>query len=171
MNNQEINELVRLLNKFDPGFLPHDIFIAIARLIVLPAIEFIPIRLEGNEIQVLLTRRQPDDPAWPNMLHTPGTILRSTDSSLDEASSRLLKDEFGILDPEYVTVTFISYDLDHGTRGTGLTLEHLIEINVEVSVGEYYNVESLPEDFIEGQRAMLERAVIKFKQLKKIGVS
>jgi len=105
------------------------------------------------------------------MLHTPGTILRSTDSSLDEASSRLLKDEFGILDPEYVTVTFISYDLDHGTRGTGLTLEHLIEINVEVSVGEYYNVESLPEDFIEGQRAMLERAVIKFKQLKKIGVS
>jgi len=169
MTTEEINNLVTLLNKLKPGVLPEDVFIAIARLIVLPAVEFIPLRITDGKMQVFLTRRSPNDPIWPNKLHTPGTIIRPTDTSLEDAVARLLKDEFEITDTTSVRPIFIGCSVEfNNDRGTGLCIEHLVEFDEVPSTGEYYDIESLPDDFLEFQRDMVQRAVTKFRQLKQI---
>ena len=166
MTTEETNTLVALLNTLEPGFLPYDIFIAIARLVVLPAVEFIPLRIVDGRVQVFLIRRPTNDP-WPNKLHTPGTVLRPTDTSLEDACKRLLSDEFGITDSQSVQLHFIGCGLQaDNDRGSGLCIEHILELQEVPTTGEYYDVESLPDDFIEFQKPMVQRAVAKFIQLK-----
>ena len=80
MTKEETNKLVELLKQIEPGFLNFDVFIQIARLVVLSIIEFVPLRIKGDKIEVLLLSRGGDDPIWPNELHVPGTVIRPTEN-------------------------------------------------------------------------------------------
>lgn len=58
MDINEEKQLVSLLSALKAGFLPYEVFVEIARLVVLSIIEFVPLRLnEKGETQVLLLSR------------------------------------------------------------------------------------------------------------------
>jgi len=164
IDKNEPAQIATMLNKYEPGFLPEPLFVAVARLVVLTAIEFIPLRKKGDgTIEVLLFKRPSADPVWPDMLHTPGTMLRSTDSSFEAGFDRLFKDELKISRP--ATPIFIGTDLVHHKRGTIVTLEYIVRINQETTGGTFYDVEDLPIDFIPEQKEMIQRAADRFMHL------
>lgn len=81
MNDEEILLVKKQLSKLEPGYLPEPIFQEFARLSVSGILELVPLRRNSsNQIEVLVVRRDENDPHWPGQLHTPGTMLRPTDS-------------------------------------------------------------------------------------------
>lgn len=162
MNSREVKHCVELLQKCKPGNLAPEIFEAIARVAVYPAVEFIPLRKNGNKIEVLLLERPENDLIWPSMLHTPGTILRPTDATIENAFSRLYEEELrGVSLSQPV---FIGAHLSRNRRGTCLLLEHIVETQSEPTEGVFYDVENLPDKFIEAQKPSLERAVTVYRK-------
>ena len=164
MNSDETIELAAQLNRYEPGFLPEPLFVSIARLAVLTAIEFIPLRrTTDGTIQVLLFERPDTDPVWPGMLHTPGTVVRPSDATLEDSFKRLFKDELG--NQQAYTPLFIGTDLIHHKRGSTVTLEHLLQVDQVLGEGTFYDVDTIPDHFIPQQRLMVQRAVERFKVL------
>ncbi len=163
MTNDEVSTLVELLNKCEVGNLNPDVFVAIDRLTVTPGVEFIPLRRVGNEIQALLIPREATDKVWPGMLHTPGSIFRPTDQNINDVFERLFKGELGL--KQSANPTYVDFNYGHGKRGAGLGIEYIIELIEKPEVGEYYNVETLPDNFIPDQQDMLNRAVQAYKNL------
>jgi hypothetical protein len=163
MTDEEIVSLCRLLAKCQPGELPIEIFNEIARLTVSLAIEFIPLRYNGQQIEVLLIPRPTGDPIWPGMVHTPGTILRPTDTSFEDAFNRLFNDELGIADKP--NLLFNGFNLGTGLRGSTLSLEYIINLNQPPRNGTYYPYSNLPNNFIAEQKGLVDRAVKRFQTL------
>lgn len=163
LSDKEISLLVELLNKCEPGNLSPGVFEAVARIAVYPAVEFIPLRKKEGRIEVLLLERSADDLIWPSMLHTPGTILRPTDNTMEAAFSRLFSDELSGLSTK--TPVFIGAHLSRNSRGTCILLEHVLDVEGEPTVGTFYEVTNLPSLFIEEQRSSLERAVAVYRNL------
>jgi len=153
-------QLVALLEKCAPGDLSVNVFEAVARIAVYPAVEFIPLRMHDGKVQVLLFERPTDDIMWPSMLHTPGTILRPTDQTYQDAFDRLRKDE--LADLEIEDPLFMGAELSHNRRGTCVLIEFLVIVVGEPTVGRFYDVDNLPPRFIEEQRPSLERAVVAY---------
>jgi hypothetical protein len=94
------------------------------------------------------------------MLHTPGTIVRPTDVTVDDAVSRLLRDELaGVrLGPACWHHTGHEHG---GDRGSGFTIEHVVEV-LDAPDELMHPVSRLPGSFIAEQRPMLDRAVRRF---------
>jgi len=125
MKGEESISVAARLDRFEPGFLPEPLFISIARLAVLTAIEWIPLRkTPDGTIQVLLFERPATDPIWPGMLHTPGTILRPGDTTLDDGFRRLYTDELSNITT--AAPIFTGFNLVHYKRGSAVTLEHIL---------------------------------------------
>jgi hypothetical protein len=149
LERAEADQLVALLGKCTPGNLPPDVFEAVGRVSVYPAVELVPVRMTENGIEVLLMQRPADDITWPSMLHTPGTILRPTDETVESAMARLVDEELQgttILEPP----RFLRYRMYNHTRGRGLGLEHIVVVG-ESTDGEFYSVHDLPEALIAEQ--------------------
>lgn len=160
MTDAEIQQLKSLLSKCLPGKLPEEIFISLARLSVLPAIEFVSLHAAESGIEVLLLPRPKNDPIWPNMLHTPGTILRPTDKSFQDAFDRLLKTEIGVIGSH--ELIYIGFSFGHGARGTGVGFEYIVKLDQLPQHGSYYQKTDLPNNFIAEQKGLINRAVKKF---------
>lgn len=163
LSQNDADLLVSLLQRCEPGNLSPEVFEAVARVTVYPAVEFIPLRRVGDKIEVLLFERPSDDLIWPSMLHTPGTILRPTDDSYEDAFARLHKDELNNI--KAGPPLFIGAQLSRNHRGTCMLLEHIIDVEGEPIVGTFYDVTNLPDLFIEEQRPSLERAVAVYQNL------
>src|ERR1035437_7368922 len=121
LNEDEQTQLIRLLSKCIPGKLSIGVFSAIARLTVSPAVEVIPLRQTEHGVEVLLIERSSRDPVWPLMLHTPGTILRPTDTTLDDGFKRIFNGEL-VIDIE--DTNFIGISFGNGMRGVGVGIEY-----------------------------------------------
>lgn len=158
--DKDSNRLVSFLEKYTPGNLPPAVFEAVARIAVYPAVEFIPLRMHDGRVQVLLFERPDDDIVWPSMLHTPGTVLRPTDQTYQDAFDRLRKDE--LADLEIEDPLFMGAELSHNRRGACVLIEFLVIVTGEPTVGCFYDVDDLPPRFIEEQRPSLERAVVAY---------
>lgn len=163
--NIDTNEatVVAALQEFEPGNLPPRLFEAVARIAVYPAVEFIPLRERDGRIEVLLFERPEDDLIWPSMLHTPGTILRPTDQTYQDAFNRLYREE--LMDLETDAPIFLGAELSHNHRGRCVLLEHLVVVAGEPTEGRFYDTKQLPDLFIEEQRPSLERAVAAYRKL------
>ena len=94
MDSTSISQLKNLLSQLEPGYLPEPIFLEFTRLSVTPICELVPLRkTSAGEIEVLLCRRPSSDQHLPDMLHTPGTVLRSTDDDdLEQPLSRAFEE-------------------------------------------------------------------------------
>lgn len=160
MRQQDINKTVEFLSKFEPGFLPYPVFEQIARLVALPIIEFIPLRQHNKGVEVLLIRRPDSDPLWPNELHTPGTVIRATDSVVEgekwSAFERILREEMNdtlVGDPHYVGSI-----MHKSKRGTEQAQVYWLEVLGEAMAGKFYPIDNLPKQFMDSQRNFVAQA-------------
>ncbi len=167
MNTKDEKQLVELLRKLEPGFYPLEIFIEFARLNVLSIIEFVPLRMNGDEVEVLLIKRSSDDVLFAGELHTPGTVIRPGDNEANSylAFDRILKDELqgaAFSDPHYVGSI-----LHKSRRGSEHAQVYWIEPKGETAIGEWYSVNHLPESFMHSQEKFVQQATASFLKQKR----
>jgi hypothetical protein len=161
MTDEDIAKVAALLKQLEPGFLPYDVFIQIARLSVLSIIELVPLRSNHGRIEVLLLERSPDDPIWPGKLHSPGTVVRPTDRSLPgEPVKRIISDELNgtkLSNQQFVKSLF--YDTDRGKENASV---FWAEVLGEPKAGKFYQLDNLPDNLITFQKDFIEAAAEKF---------
>jgi hypothetical protein len=167
MDDEAIKQAADLLANFEPGFLPYPVFEQIARLVALPIVEFVPLRKNGSSVEVLLVERTADDPFWPGLLHTPGTVIRATDLSDGKqenwpAFQRILEDELKgtkVSSPHYVGSIF-----HRSKRGVEQAQLYWVEVLEDPKVGKFYSTYELPGGLIESQVSFIIEAVRHFEQ-------
>lgn len=163
MNNDEVRQIITSLKQCEPGNLPPELFLEIARLTPLIAIEFVPLRKCNDVVEVLLIPRPEEDTLWPGKLHTPGTILRATDSGFEDAFERLFAEELQITDTR-PTPQFTGYSYTHDKRSASVLFEYVLPLN-DSHIGTFYDCNNLPDNFISEQAEILRRAVAHFTQM------
>jgi hypothetical protein len=155
---QELKTLSGLLKKLEPGFLPFEVFLEVARLVALPIIEFVPLHINRRGyIEVLLLERE----LWPFGLHTPGTVIRATDKDNYQAFSRIMK-EMGhtkVSLPHYV-----GSNLHSSQRGVEQAQIFWVEVLGKPQAGHFYPADKLPENLMQSQKNFIELAVTDFKR-------
>jgi len=162
---EEIEVAARTLSKLRPGFLPLSIFLETTRLTVSSIVEVVPLRKNGDSVQVLLTKREDDDPNWPGMLHTPGTVVRPTDEEGSYASAfgRILGGELASVElagePQYVDSV-----LHKVKRGMEDAKVFFVEVKGEPTTGEFHDVAALPDNVVDTQIDFIYRAAQKFTE-------
>ena len=167
LSQADQEQLVSLLKKLKPGFLPLDIFIELARLTVLSIIEFVPLRLnKKGEAEILLLSRGSDDLIWPNELHVPGTVVRPTDNegNIYLAFERILKDELNgtpVSTPHYV-----GSNLHKSKRGAEQAQIYWVEVVGEPVVGKFYPLDKLPVRVMQSQVNFIQLAGKNFLKIK-----
>lgn len=167
MTKPEEKTLIELLRKLQPGFYPLEIFLQLARLVVLPIVEFVPLRLrDDGKVEVLLLTRESDDAIWPNQLHTPGTVIRPTDidSQMYLPFKRIVEDELNgteISSPHYVGNLF-----NKSKRGVEQAQIYWVEATAEPKTGQFYPVDELPPNLVDSQPKFIEQAAQSFLRLK-----
>jgi hypothetical protein len=159
MSDDKILAIAQGLKDIPRGYLPGPIFDEIARLATLTAVEFIPLRKNGSSTEVLLIKRSSDDIFWPDALHTPGTILRATDASFEDAYIRLFTDE---LQCNQIPVTFIGNELILNNRGRTVLFKYIVDVTGILTSGTFYNVNSLPQNILPEHALMIQQAVKQF---------
>lgn len=151
------SEMISGLSRLEPGYLPLDIFIEVARLTVTPVVEVVPLVNRERGVGVLLTKRSDNDPIWPGMWHTPGTVIRAYDNSIDDGINRLLRDELDNCHnqrPEYV-----GHLLHQVRRGTELALIHWVTVHDNIQIGRPFYPDNLPDNLVDSQRGFIAWAV------------
>lgn len=152
---EEIEQAVKVLQRLPRGFMPLEIFRAIAEKTVMPAVELAIFRqnAEGDS-ELLLTQRPADDPHWPNGWHLPGGILLATDEEGSFASifTRTLEKELHgevrlLSSPRFGTGRF-----QETNRGREMTHIYFAEAEYSqqpLTEGKFFAVEALPEGLLQ----------------------
>lgn len=156
LSDEEVKTVERLLQKLEPGFLPLPIFLQVTRLTTTAIIEFVPLRMREGKVEILLTRRSADDPAWPSLLHTPGTVIRATDT-LESAFSRLQTEELEGVDVSLPV--FVKNVLHHSGRGLESSQVFWLEVLGEPKAGDFYPADDLPADLAASQMDFIPAAI------------
>lgn len=168
---EEIAQAVRVINKLPKGYLPFDLFIAVAAKVTVPTMEVAALRRAGNgNVEVLLTQRPADDPYWPSGWHLTGTVIRANDKEGTDFSSgveRVLQDELhGTIKPvsdiKYAGIKF--WDVK---RGRELDQMFYFETNAtdeDVQEGKFFDVSKLPETTLEHHKIMIPEIVEAFSR-------
>lgn len=168
----EISEAAHVLAKLEPGFLPFDIFLQVARLTTLSIIELVPVRYHEGSVEVLLLARPVDDPLWPGMVHNPGTVIRPTDheNTFVSAFERIFSDELPGLTPIGKPHEFESY-LRKSKRGMENSRLFWIEVEGTPLQGQFYDINDLPNNLITTQRAYILSAARLFGATQQVRIT
>lgn len=161
--DQEISDITKLLEKLNAGFLPYPIFQEVARLVVMPIIDIVPVRhTESGSVEVLLTQREADDPFWPGMWHNPGTVVRASDKDpgYADAFRRVFIDELGLDDVQ--EPHFVTGFLHQTRRGSESTRVYWVELHGTPRVGDYFDITRLPKETIESHIGLIGLAAQAF---------
>lgn len=171
-NPPDIDAIVEGLDKIDPGFLRFDLFLQMARLSTTACIEVVPIREAKNSDapEVLLLQRDLSGDPWEGEWHTPGTIIRPTDtptqrSQYEKPFARLLGHG-----GEIAGATALSDPVEIGTdfritrRGAELAVVHYVPVIGEAQVGKFISMNGFPDNVpekgvIDHHVPMIKRAV------------
>lgn len=162
--SDEYAEIAEGLSRLEPGFLPFEIFHQVARLVVLPIVEIVPLRTAADgTVEVLLLKRKADDPLFAGQLHTPGCVVLATDKpgSFETAFQRLTLGELQDVrtsEPVYVTQL-----LHHSGRGMESTHVYWVEVYGEPTAGAFYPVDNLPANFMPSQLDFVPQAVANYR--------
>lgn len=165
MKKDDEKQLIDLLRQLEPGFLPFEIFLQIARITTLSIIEFVPLRknFEG-QIEVLLLDRGDSDPIWPNALHTPGTVIRPTDTESTKHLAFLRITEEELKETKASEPHFVGSILHTSKRGAEHAQIYWVQIIGEPKVGKFYPASDLPVELINSQRKFISLAVKSYEQ-------
>lgn len=164
----EINQIADNLSRIPAGFLPFPLFRQVARLATMSIIEIVPYRIRDGRVEIWLTEHgvenQPWPELWPDTLHTPGTVIRPTDESYQDAIDRVLKDELQGVElagvPEYVCNI-----LHRNRRGLENAQVFVAEVLGNLAVGDFYPADSLPDNLMRCQHDFMPQAIEKIRQL------
>lgn len=170
----ELSQAVDYLKSLPAGRLPKEIFLQFARLMVVPVIELVPVRL-GNDgtAEVLLVQRPADDPVWPSMWHVPGTVIRTTDkmdagNDYDQPLERLLGPEGELAGIKTVGKPVeIETERRRVARGDELAVIHYIEVQGEATAGRFFALDEYPANvpqpgIVPHHDAFVRRAAARF---------
>jgi len=154
--------LCGLLDRLEPGWLPQEIFHAIARLVVTPTYVVIPQFRRDDRVFVHLCTRASNDPYYASLLNPIGTVLRSTDKSLSAVYQRLLAAELpGAAvrrGPRFVDVAF-----DMIARGREISLIHWVELAEGAPSHLLFDVAVLPANVVPTDYRRIEVAAAHFR--------
>lgn len=158
MSDSDERQLVSLLRQLQPGFQSLDIFLELMRIMVASVYEVVPLRSgPAGTVEVLLLQRDADDPFWPAMWHTPGTVLRAPDTAQPSLPIARIKAELGgteLSEPVFV------YNLLHTSkRGAEQAQVYWAEVQGEPKKGTFFPAASLPADIVPSQYEFIEQAV------------
>jgi len=159
----EVTQVTKLLSMLEPGFLPFELFHQIARLVVTPIIELVPLRVSATgSVEILLLPRPADDPIWPGQLHVPGTVIRATDSphSFHDGLQRTVN-ELG--DGDIGVPVFVKNLLHPSGRGMEATQVYWVEIKSQPRIGKFYSADKLPTLIVKTQLDFIPDAIAHFK--------
>lgn len=126
-----------------------ELFNALARVTVSVAIEAVCLRYNSGtkKVEVYMTQRSPDDTAYPNEWHSPGSIFRPGEE-IDDVFSRLEKREFGgrLLSKRFVAN--VNYPTE--ARGHIFSIVYLCTLEDKPELkGKWFPVSELPEKTVE----------------------
>lgn len=126
-----------------------ELFDALARLTISVAVEAVCLRLNPTtqKIEVYLVQRSPNDTAYPNEWHCPGTVMRPTEE-IEDTFRRLSRKEFGA---GFLKKQFIA-NANHPTevRGHFFSLVYICVLEEKGSLrGRWFPVSELPEKTVE----------------------
>ena len=173
LSEEEIRVTAEYLRRLPKGFLPKEIFLAVAELVTTPTMEVAPLRTnEQGQTEVLLVQRPADDAHWPSGWHMPGTVIRSTDQegSLDSGFHRILAGELEgqvrpLANPVYVGMKF--WDVE---RGRELDQMHYIEVEADDIAdmpGQFFTIDTLPDTTLGHHKVMIPEIMAAFEVNKR----
>ena len=172
MTDPDIAMTAQLLSQLEPGFLPYPIFEEISRIVALPILELVPLRLsDSGDVEVLLLDRGPDDEWWPKLLHTPGVVMRADDIGTDTYDSRVAYERLvrgEMADTQLSEPHFVGNVLQRSKRGTEAAQVYWAEVMGEPKVGKFYPFAQLPDGLIAAQHHFIPLAVDEFKKAKHV---
>lgn len=160
LSEKEQQTLLRLIPRCVSP-LPENIFYCVSRTFPMVAIEAALWRRgKHGGIEILLTRRPPKDPFWPNLWHIPGTIMRNRER-LTHAFRRSMG-EVGLVPkplPQFVTML----NLRAVRRGHVVDLIFARRMRSEERPhdGTFFDTTRLPRDVIPEHRRVI-RAVKRY---------
>lgn len=158
---EEITAAAAVLKKLKPGFLPKEIFLEITRLTTTSIVEIVPLRRGSVGIEILLLPRDADDPTWPSMLHTPGTVILATDveEGISKPLSRIATEELG-MDELPKKIDFVTYAFHHSGRGAESSLVFCADLTSQNPPrGAWYPVTELPNNLVSTQTDLINDCV------------
>lgn len=168
-SDQEIQQAANVISRLPKGYLPFDLFIAIAAKVTVPTMEVVPLRRNGDKLEILLTQRPEDDPYWPSGWHMTGTVIRANDAEGTDFSSgiqRVLRDELhGTVTP-LGEIKFAGMKFWDVARGRELDRMFYFETDArdeDVQGGKFFDVDNLPESTLEHHKVMIPEIVAKFR--------
>lgn len=155
---QQVTTATSALEQLEPGFLPLEIFNQVARLVRLPMVDLIPVKVENNTLQIGLVKRSSNDLWWPNMWHLPGTVLRSTDT-IESAIERLKTEELLLESSD--EPTFQGFSVQNSKRGAEIVLIYSVVNCVfdQQSQMKWFAVDNLPKSFVESEKSVVEKVM------------
>ncbi len=166
IETSEIDTVVKILKKLEPGLLPFELFHQIARLYVTPIIEIVPLKkTKSGEVTTILLQREKDDPVWPGMMHTPGTVVRASDTegTFADAFNRILVNE--LCDLKIIhKPKLVGYEFHQVGRGRELALIFFVEYLKLSKCGKEFPIDALPDNIIDTQLEFIQKAVNLFEK-------
>ena len=158
-------KLINLLSKLKPGFLPKNVFFALARLVVLSTYTIVPLFYDGK-IKVHLTKRGKNDPHWSGLLQTPGKVILPTDKTIKDTYLRLKRTEMSGLKIKKGPI-FCGYVFDKIPRGKEIALINFVLLKDKPNFGKLYDVINLPKNLIPSEIKRIKMAIRHYKLVGK----
>ncbi len=160
-SDEEIRQAAAVLSKLPAGYLPKEIFLEVTRLCVTPIAEVVPLRQSSSgTTEVLLLQRPDDDPNWPSMLHTPGTVIRATDidKGIEGSLERIIDSEIGVRTEKKPIL--VGLEFHQVARGPEMAQVYAIDLTGDkVTNGVWYSVDNLPPNIVDTQLGFIARAI------------
>lgn len=160
LSDKDERILISLLTKVE-GQMSYKIFREVAKKFVLTPIEAVIFRKHNHQFQILLIKRDQNDPDWGGKLHVPGTILRKRDLDNSQNYDRALKR----IEEKEIKVNFYQKPVLVGTyfsktkRGVENSLIFVCQIEGDPKVGKFYDVNKLPQNIINSQIGFIKLAL------------
>lgn len=170
------DQLVELISEMGSQWTPR-LYNTFAPKCAFTAIETVFLKRDNRgHVNVLLTKRPPNDAYYPNQWHSPGTMLRGADvpketktnpdvpkfDGYKEAFDRLVEGELKLQfrgEPKQVK-SFLHFT----PRGPENALIFLCELDGEPKVGRFFDIMELPPDLIEHHHRIIYTAVKAFEE-------
>ena len=153
---RRVVETLKIVDPTQP--LGTELFNALARITVSVAIEAVCLRYNSGtrKVEVYLIQRSPNDTAYPNEWHCPGSVMRPGES-FEDVLGRLVKKEFcaNLVSTRFVANINPSAS-EPEARGHFLSIVYLCTLEKEEDLrGKWFAADQLPKQTVEHHRTRI----------------